>query len=284
MINILIAAVVSFGAAGITTYLIRKVGKNSEKSRKKGHVLHFLAFGIFLFLVGGIVYFGRYYHADAKSLSYLESGDNVKVSSVDEGYFFDGPGDSNALIFYPGAKVEATSYSAIMYHLAEEGVDCFIVEMPLNMAMFGKETAGKIMSEYSYDKWYISGHSLGGAMASIYAAEHSDELEGIILMASYSTEKLSGKIKLLSLVGSKDEVVNREAYDENKANWPQNSSEYIIEGGNHAQFGDYGQQKGDGKASISSSEQQRQTVEQILEVIEPEKGNIGNEDNKMTDN
>lgn len=239
----------------------------TERAIRKGHIIHFFAFGVFFFLTGGIVYFGNYYHAGAKSISYTKSSEKVKIVNIDEGYFFDGPGSNKAMIFYPGAKVEAVSYSSIMYHLAEEGVDCFIVEMPLNMAMLGKETAGDIISEYSYDKWYLSGHSLGGAMASLYAAEHADELDGLILMASYSTEKLSDDLKLLSLLGSNDEVVRKEVYEENKDNWPVNTVEYIIEGGNHAQFGDYGDQKGDGKATISSEEQQSQAVEQIIKMI-----------------
>lgn len=266
VLNILIAALLSFGVAGISAFIIKKVNNKSDKSVRKGHIIHFFALGFFLFLVGGIVYFNDYYHADAKALSYLESSGNVKVSAIEEGYYFDGPGNDSALIFYPGAKVEAASYSSIMFSLAEKGMDCFIVKMPLNMAMFGKDTAGDIMSEYSYNKWYLSGHSLGGAMASIYAAGHGNELEGLILMASYSTEKLSDNLKMLSLVGSEDKVLRREAYEANRTNWPSNAVEYTIEGGNHAQFGSYGEQKGDGKAAISNTKQQKLTVEQILKL------------------
>ena len=39
-----------------------------------------------------------------------------------------------------------------------------------------------------------------------------------------------------------------------------------MEGGNHSQFGNYGEQKGDGKATISAEEQQRQTVKLFKKI------------------
>ena len=41
-----------------------------------------------------------------------------------------------------------------------------------------------------------------------------------------------------------------------------------IEGGNHAQFGNYGPQKGDLPATISAEEQQARTVAAIEEFLE----------------
>jgi len=42
---------------------------------------------------------------------------------------------------------------------------------------------------------------------------------------------------------------------------PQDYKEVCIEGGNHAQFGSYGTQKGDGTAAIPAEEQWARTVE-----------------------
>ena len=42
----------------------------------------------------------------------------------------------------------------------------------------------------------------------------------------------------------------------------------VIKGGNHANFGNYGHQKGDAKATISRKEQQNQTVKAINNFIE----------------
>ena len=47
---------------------------------------------------------------------------------------------------------------------------------------------------------------------------------------------------------------------------PEGTSLKVIDGGNHAQFGHYGPQKGDGIATISREEQQRLTAAAILEL------------------
>ena len=57
------------------------------------------------------------------------------------------------------------------------------------------------MQEYNYDHWYISGHSLGGAIASSYSYKNSDKLDGIIFLEAYSMKDLSNtNLKVLSLL------------------------------------------------------------------------------------
>ena len=262
-----IAAIVNFAVAGIVTFFIFKKKELPKKKKLIIQISIFLIVGIVLFFVGGVVYFGSYYRADERAKSYLTADNDVNVIEMDKGYLFDGPGEDKAYIFYPGAKVEPTSYSAILHKLSAEGIDCFLVKMPLNMAMLGKEYAGEIMTDYDYDEWYMGGHSLGGAMASLYASEHENDISGMILMASYSPRKLSDSMKLISLVGDNDKVLKWEAYNTNITNWPKNAVECIIKGGNHAGFGDYGKQQGDGKATISSEEQQKQAVDEIIKMI-----------------
>ncbi len=79
---------------------------------------------------------------------YLTSSKEVTVTQNDGICYFDGPGEDTAFIFYPGAKVEYTAYAPIMYGLAEEGIDCFIVKMPGNLAMLGKNKASNIIENY----------------------------------------------------------------------------------------------------------------------------------------
>ena len=134
-----------------------------------------------------------------------------------------------------------------------------------------RTTAGSLtaraMEEYSYEHWYIGGHSLGGAVAAIYASGHADQLDGVILLAAYSTHPLDEKLGVLLIYGSKDQVLDREKYEECLENLPGTVEEIVIQGGNHAQFGSYGEQKGDGRAMISPEEQIRETVRAILELI-----------------
>ena len=106
-------------------------------------------------------------------------------------------------------------------------------------------------------------------MAASYAAEHSKQISGLALMGAYSTKDLSASsMKIVSVYGSKDGVLNKEKYIKNKANLPSSFKELCIEGGNHAGFGNYGQQKGDGQAAITAEKQQQITADTIAQAFE----------------
>ena len=91
---------------------------------------------IMVLLIGTIIYLNIYYHSENSVKEYLVSSDSVKVEKIKEGYFFDGPGTSDALIFYPGTKVEYTAYAPIMNKLAYSGIDTYLISMPFNIAFF----------------------------------------------------------------------------------------------------------------------------------------------------
>ena len=119
-------------------------------------------------------------------------------------------------------------------------------------------------------RWFIGGHSLGGAMAASYLAENAAEYEGLILLGAYSAADLSGTdLKILSIYGSEDRVLDRQAYQENLTNLPADFTEVILEGGCHAYFGMYGPQEGDGVPTVSPEVQISQTVNAISEWIQP---------------
>ena len=223
---------------------------------------------IILIVCLSVWYVNDYSHADASVNTYLNGTSNVSVEKVDNGLFLDGPGNDSALIFYPGAKIEYISYLPLFMELANDGVDCFIVEMPGNLAFLGADSADAIIGDgkYSYDEWYISGHSLGGVAASSYAINHKDKISGLILLASYPVDDL-GNMSVLSIYGSNDKTLNKETYDKSKELMDYNLTEYVIDGGNHAQFGSYGKQSGDGVATISPENQRTQTEREILEFI-----------------
>ncbi len=240
--------------------------------------------------VAFFIYTGNYYHADAYALSKLESSETVTVSKTDYGWLFDGPSETDALIFYPGAKVEETAYAPLMHRLAAEGMDVCLVKMPFHLAFFGMNEATDIIAyydasaDYHYENWYLGGHSLGGAMAAVYAAgegtqgvaaaagqaeasgsaDSAPHLTGLILLAAYPTKPLRDDLQVITIYGSEDGVLNMAKIEEGKQYLPAGSELYELEGGNHANFGNYGLQRGDGEAAISAEEQQKKTVELIL--------------------
>lgn len=238
-------------------------------SRKQKTMIRFtLAVVLLLAVVGCIWYVNDYYHSDASAADFLADSGQIIVKQTDTGLLFDGAGTNTALIFYPGAKVEETAYAPLLYQIAEGGTDCFLVQMPFHLAILGKNKAEEVMNTYSYEHWYIAGHSLGGAMAASFASAHAEQLEGVILLAAYGTESISDTdLSALSLYGSEDQVLNRTKLEAGRALMPKSYTEICIEGGNHAWFGNYGEQDGDGIAKISREEQQKQTADAILSLI-----------------
>ena len=225
--------------------------------------------GLILVLVGvGCgVYFGTYYHASAEAAALLQGSETVTVQVMDGGWLLDGPGTDDALIFYPGGKVEAAAYLPLLMTLAKDDVDCFLMKMPLNLAVFKPEAAASVQTDYGYERWYIGGHSLGGACAALYAAKHPDRLTGLILLAAYATKPLDERLTVLELHGSEDGVLNRKKLAAGQQYLPASAVSEELPGGNHAQFGDYGIQRGDGTATIQREEQIAWAAEKIEEMI-----------------
>lgn len=214
------------------------------------------------------LYAGDYYRAETPALAALESSEDVQVLLSDDRAIFLPRHPHTGLVFYPGGKVEFSAYAPLMRELAEDGVLCLILRMPLNLAVLDVHAGAGIPEEYpDVPNWYLAGHSLGGSMAATHLAEDS-QYQGLILLASYSTADLSHTdADILSIYGSEDGVLNLEKYAQNRENLPADTHEILLEGGNHAQFGSYGRQDGDGTPSLSPEEQLQLTANEILTFL-----------------
>ena len=226
----------------------------------------------FLLVIGicGYAYVSDYYHADEIALEAMAyQTDSVQAEQNGDVIWFVPEDPTAGLIFYPGGKVEYTAYAPLLRACAENGILCALVQMPGNLAVLDANAADGLQEEYpEITTWYIAGHSLGGAMAANYAAAHDEDYDGLILLAAYSTKDLTGTpLRVLSVYGSVDGVLDRESYEKNRANLPADTIEVVLDGGCHAQFGSYGTQDGDGIPTISGEEQVRQTVEAIVAFV-----------------
>lgn len=226
---------------------------------------------LILSLVGGTVYYiNDYYRAEDVAVSLISTPNTSVTVTEENGVFTFAPQNATkGVIFYPGGKVEAESYAPLMHSLAEKGVFTVLVTMPGNLAVLDMNAADGICEQYpEIENWYMAGHSLGGSMATSYIAKNPEDFDGIILLASYSTADLSkSDLKVLSIYGSNDGVLNLEKYEEYKPNLPADFDEIIIDGGCHAYFGAYGEQEGDGEAQITREEQIEITVDEITKFI-----------------
>lgn len=245
----------------------KKQKKEKNKMSKKQKGLLALAGILAALLLAFGLYFGNYYHADKTAQQAMKSSRTVKVKQTAEGYLFDGPAKKNAIIFYPGAKVETTAYAPLLKQIASQEADVFLVDMPLHMAFFGLNKADNIRASYHYQNWYMSGHSLGAAMAARYSADHLKDYRGLIMLAGYPTKDLhAANFSVLSIYGSKDG--NAKMLQKNPQYLPKDYTKQVIKGGNHAQFGNYGLQKGDGQATISRKAQQQATTQAVRQYLD----------------
>ena len=218
-----------------------------------------------LIVAGAWFYVNDYYHAEESALAALAPVEGVSVIQESDRVVFQPEMPKAGLIFYPGGKVEFTAYAPLMQTLAKEGVLCVLLKMPANLAVLDMDAAEGIPEQFpETGSWYLAGHSLGGSMAASYIAG-AEGYDGLILLAAYSTEDLTEQpVKVLSLYGSEDGVLDLEKYRSYRPNLPEDTREMVIPGGNHAQFGSYGPQEGDGTAAISPEEQRNVTAEEIL--------------------
>lgn len=216
-------------------------------------------------------YVDNYYKACPTAWQFMEHpAEGVSVEYVDNSIVFTPENPKAGFIFYPGGLVETEAYAPLMEQLAEQDIMCVMVEMPYYLAMFDANGARGIQQKYpEITEWYLGGHSLGGAMASLYANYHQGEYEGLILLAAYSTKDLTDEpdIRVLTIRGSEDQVLNMDNYNKYLKNLPEGYEEVVIEGGCHGYFGDYGMQAGDGNPTITVEEQTAQTVESVVEFI-----------------
>jgi hypothetical protein len=179
---------------------------------------------------------------------------------------------TTGLIFYPGGKVDPGSYSPAAQAIAEQGYLVVIVPMPLNLAVLAPDKAAEVIQAYpEIQAWAIGGHSLGGAMAANFARKHPNLIAGLVLWAAYpaSSDDLSqSDLRVVSIFGTQDGLSDSGKIDASKVMLPKDTRYVPIDGGNHAGFGWYGVQSGDGEATITRAAQQAQVVQASLELLE----------------
>jgi pimeloyl-ACP methyl ester carboxylesterase len=207
------------------------------------------------------------------ALAALNSDVQVSVTSGDWLVFAPTTSEpTTGFIVYPGGRVDFRAYAPAAHQIAAQGYLVVIVRMPLNLAVFGASRASDVQTAYPQIRhWTIGGHSLGGSMAARFAKTHPDSVQGLALWASYpaSSDDLSHSgLHVVSIYASQDGLATGEKIEASRHLLPADTAWAQITGGNHAQFGWYGDQAGDHPASISRTDQQAQVVAATLAMLE----------------
>jgi len=222
--------------------------------------------------IGLVVWGNDAYPPLQPALDALQSDAQVTVTQHD-GFITFEPAAMKATIgfvFYPGGRVDYRAYSPVLNEVAAQGYFIALVKAPANFAIFDVNVADRMISQYpDIENWLVGGHSLGGIAAISYASKNQDKLKGLILWASYPIDDTLGNapFKVLSIYGTKD-IAGMEPYDRSRSLLPADTQFVVIDGGNHAQFGDYGFQAGDNPADISPEEQWMQTSGATVKFLE----------------
>lgn len=204
--------------------------------------------------------------------AYLESSNEVSVS--DERWLVFRPADEApqvGFIFYPGGKVDHLAYAPTMYEIAAQGYLVVNVPMPSDLAVLAPNRAERVMAAFpEIEYWVIGGHSLGAAMAARFVYEHPEMIDGLVLWAGYPADSNSlarFDLPVVSIYGTLDGVARPTRIERTASLLPAEAVFYALEGGNHAQFGFYGPQRGDNPASISREQQQAEIIAETVHLL-----------------
>ncbi|MFW6000268.1 MAG: alpha/beta hydrolase [Halorubrum sp.] len=209
-------------------------------------------------VAGGIAYFGAGMGPEAEAVAAVEADPTVSVDRMPVGTAVrDGPVTASTvgLVYYPGGRVSHESYvptAAEIVSASDRDVLVVVVDMPLNLAVLAPARAERVRERYpEVAAWAIGGHSLGGAMACRHAAENAEAYDALVLHAAYCDRDVSEVgLDVLSVLGGADGVIDAERERASRPNLPADARVVELDGVNHAGFGAYGPQRGDGPGSL----------------------------------
>lgn len=168
------------------------------------------------------------------------------------------------ILFIPGGLVNPHSYDYLNIQLALAGYNVTVYKPPFDLAILSPNAASKFLEE-DMDN-IIIGHSLGGVVASMIASK-SDLISKVILLGSYPIKDITDK-QVLILTAEYDLGMDQTKFDDSLIYVNDDAIIFDITGGNHAGFGWYGPQKGDGEADITTLEQQDIVIAKIIDFIQ----------------
>jgi len=175
------------------------------------------------------------------------------------------------LMFYPGGLVHEDAYIETLSKIVEKGINVLIIRMSFDLAVISKNRGLKQIENFpNAQTWFLSGHSLGGAMCCSVIDDNKEKFAGLILWAAYPSENddISDYYgKALSIYASEDGLSTIKDIESKKSFLPSSTEYFLIEGGNHAQFGTFGTMKDDGIAKISKEIQQEIISDKTVKFI-----------------
>ncbi|NLB21597.1 MAG: alpha/beta hydrolase [Clostridium sp.] len=245
-----------------------------EKKSKRSKILTIVGRILIILLifagVGLYIFADDYYRPSTTATDALKYSQKVTFLEQDGDLIFTPDEIKGGVIIYPGGKVSEKAYGYLAHKIADMGYKTIVVKVPLKLSILSNNAGKKYLKDDEVDQWAVMGHSLGGISASRLAKRNNEVIEALILLASYPDNGVNLKeedLKVFSLVGDKDGVINEDQLETSRARLPDDTIYTLIPGGNHASFGNYGVQEGDNLPDISYDEQQDYVLEAVKEAF-----------------
>ena len=278
LVTLLVVAVGGSVAVAVATLTRRSAstGDASSGARSRGRAWAVwtgrVVATIAVVVLVGVLWWLRPIGATDVALDALQSGNGVVVEQSRTRIELRPTGgiDPTGLVFYPGAKVDARAYAAILRPIAEAGHLVVIVKVPFGVALLDVDAASSVIdAEPEVDRWVVAGHSLGGTAAAQYASDHPDDVAGLVLWASYPADRIADDdLAVLSVSGTEDGLTTPADIEDSRADLPPGTEFVAVDGAVHAQFGDYGPQRRDGTPTVSRAEGQRRITAATLAFLD----------------
>ena len=235
-------------------------------------ILALLAFVVVGVTLGLVVWSASGPEAEMMVTSALSDSTDVLVNTDPWLTFVPVDGADVGLILYPGARIPPEAYAPLARRIARRGYIVIVPAMPLGLPIFASGVAEDIIdARQEVDRWVIGGHSLGGAMAASFIDNHPGSVDGLLLWAAYpaaSVDISDEPIFATAISGTADGLVSFREVSDARDRLPLSYEIVPIEGGNHAGFGAYGDQDGDGEATIDREDQWDLIVEATARLLD----------------
>jgi pimeloyl-ACP methyl ester carboxylesterase len=219
------------------------------------------------------------YRATDVALHATQADSSVEVTHADGVWEFRPrlPPTEPILAFFPGALVDPRAYAPLAHAVASEGFRVFLVELPHRGAFGGAESPElRVRIQRTLDSLdrgeavVLAGHSRGGVVASTLAARGLPNLGGLVLIGTSHPRDvdLSGlDVPVTKIVGTRDGLASPAKVRANASLLPEHTRWVWIDGGNHSQFGWYGFQPMDRRATLDAAEQRQRMLDGVLALL-----------------
>ena len=224
-----------------------------------------------LLVLAGIAVWLSPFGAEEVALEAMSGTAGVTLTETATRVVFDPDGEEplSALLFRPGARVDARSYARTLLPIAEVGHRVVILKEPLGIAFLSLGALDSAVEDNpDIDTWVVGGHSLGGVAAS--ADAQSESTDGLLLWASYPASDISDvdDLEVASVYGTNDGLSTPERVEASAEDLPDSTTFSRIEGAIHAHFGDYGVQPGDGEPAVDRASAQSEIAASSVQLLD----------------